>query len=176
MNNIQTTGIAILASALSFVSGYYIDKTDSEDFHHDTKEYKTTQVQNKTTIVLHHFAADITAEQAANFHINGRNWAGLGYHYAIEENGLIKQAHYPNVISYHTGGHNTYTIGIALAGDKSQEPLTQAQFNSLVELIKSLKITLPNIKAVKAHSDFSATECPSDNVRKYIPQLNELVQ
>ncbi len=116
---------------------------------HSTKHYGTRKLTDITTLTIHHtvgWAAgdDMTAIKAiANFHVNGRGWPGIGYHYVIPPSGDIYQTNYDETWSYHVGlPGNGYAVGIALGGDFTNTPPPQRQLDAAHELIVYLRDTL----------------------------------
>ena len=144
---------------------------------HNTKKYSKRDLDKINKIVVHHSAANNqTAYNYAHWHVNGRGWPALGYHYVIEDNGDIVQGNALDTISYHTSGQNTSGIGICLSGDFTNRQPTQAQKESLIELVTYLRSVFEQPLEIYGHRDFKATGCPSDNVYNFIQpmKLNNL--
>lgn len=123
--------------------------------HHATKVYSTRDLNDINKIILHHYASNGTPQAIANYHVNTRDWAGIGYHFTIDKDGTISQVNYLDTVSYHTSGENTVSIGIALEGNFQNENPTQAQMNSLNKLIPFLRSKFPQQLEVYQHSDFA---------------------
>ena len=188
MTTTGKTGVAaggIGAIVLSFVMGYYSDRTpDSEDpiQTHETKEYKTTDIRNKTVIVIHNTGTEVSFDSNAKYHVEGRNWPGIGYWGGITRDGRFEKFNEVDVISYQTKGSNSVTIGIVLQGNMDKTPPTEAQLNTLRILVASLEIVMPDIQKVIGHKDAikifgkgTNTNCPGKFLYPYIEELNELV-
>lgn len=116
-------------------------------------------------IVVHHSASDIdtTIQDIHRWHLN-RNYAGVGYHYAVYPDGSIwrgrpewaRGAH-----AYQDPQHdaNVDGIGICLIGNFQTEKPTEEQMESLVWLIQDIYIRFPGI-AVIGHKHVMPTACP----------------
>ena len=127
-------------------------------------------------IILHHTASsrDRTSEEdVENWHkvrfpISSLG-SYIGYHYLILGNGQIIQARRDNEIGMHSIP-NDGKIGIALCGNfTANEVPSDAQLNSLEQLLNKLKsiYNLQN-KDIFAHRELNKTECPGDNLMKWI--------
>lgn len=122
------------------------------------------QVRSKLTqfIAVHCSATkatqDIGVVEIDQMH-KQRGFACVGYHYVIRRNGTIERGRPINTVGAHVEGYNSVSIGICMIGGlnakgKGENNFTQAQFESLRELITYLKMA--NQKAVvKGHRDFS---------------------
>lgn len=125
------------------------------------------------TIVLHHSASskNTTIEQinawhkARGFALSSLNYY-IGYHYVILGNGTVIQTRRDNEMGAHTIP-NDGKLGICLTGNFMIEEPSDAQMSSLIPLVNKLKL-LYGIKNVKAHREFSRTECCGDNLFKYV--------
>lgn len=125
-------------------------------------------METKEDIVLHHSLtkmnfAGSNAEGYARYHVHSLGWPGIGYHFVIEKDGVVKWCHSINVSSYHVGKFNTQAVGICLSGDFRTEQPTSSQKAALVSLVAALKRDLPNYKRTLGHSDYPGYEkkaCP----------------
>ena len=137
-----------------------------------TKKYGTRTLDQIRQIVVHHSASiGQTAKDYARYHVLTKGWAGIGYTFVIEVDGLIVQAHPLTVVSYNTAGVNTATIGICLSGDFTKQEPSRAQLKSLKQLIRYLRKTLPQRLDVYGHKDFGTTRCPGPNLYKHLHQF-----
>ena len=122
------------------------------------------QVRSKLTqfIAVHCSATkanqDIGVIEINQMHLK-RGFACIGYHFVIRRDGTIERGRPVNTVGAHVEGYNSVSIGICMIGGlnakgKGENNFTQAQFESLRELIPYLKMA--NQKAVvKGHRDFS---------------------
>lgn len=123
---------------------------------HPTKVYSKRTPQQVQQIVLHHYASNGTPQAIANYHVNTRDWAGIGYHFTINRDGTISQVNQLDTISYHVSGQNTKSVGVALEGDFSQTQPTPAQMAALEKLIPYIRSLYPQPLQVYQHSDFAS--------------------
>lgn len=134
-------------------------------------------------IVIHHSGfpdgRDSTAEAIHRFHRDTNGWAGIGYHYFIRKDGMIEQGRRPGYVGAHAYQHNQTSIGICLSGNFEFQKPSEAQMESVKELVAWLcaKYGLnPGKKAViVGHKDVCEdTSCPGihlyrrlDEIRRY---------
>lgn len=113
-------------------------------------------------IVLHCSATieghDIDIKLIDEWH-RKRGWRKVGYHYVIKLDGTIQKGRAESEIGAHVKGHNSDTIGICYIGglDKGLKPKdtrTEAQKQSLLSLIKGLKLRYPDA-IILGHRDYS---------------------
>lgn len=115
-------------------------------------------------IILHHSdTADGNPLAYANYHINENDWPGIGYHFVIQKDGTVFQTQPLDVISYHTAGQNTSSIGIALTGDYDWQTPPSAQIASLVDLLRDLKNRFGSLP-LYGHNQFSQKTCPGSRI------------
>lgn len=113
--------------------------------------------------VIHHEAGSgMTAEQIHNMHIQQNGWSGIGYHFYVRKDGSIYRGRPIEYIGTHTMNYNGNSIGVCFEGNMEIENLTNAQFNSGVELLSEIIKLYPGIQ-FKRHKDLNATACPGKN-------------
>jgi len=131
-------------------------------------------MRNIEKIIIHCSATpegrDVKIETIKSWHVKGRGWCDIGYHYVIELNGLIKFGRPLEKSGAHTKGHNATSIGICyVCGiDKDKKPKdtrTEQQKEALIQLIDILLNDYPDA-TIHGHNEFSAKACPSFNVQK----------
>ena len=109
---------------------------------------------------------DVKTETIRDWHVNGNHWKDIGYHYIIELDGSIHKGRPEEEIGAHCSGHNANSIGICYAGGVAKDgktpkdTRTEAQKQSLIDLLKELKAKYPNA-TVHGHREFAAKACPS---------------
>lgn len=88
----------------------------------------------------------------------------IGYHYLIHLDGTIEACRPESKIGCHASGHNANSIGICYIGGLDardtngctiKDTRTIQQKESLIKLIKVLKVKYPSIKKVIGHRDTS---------------------
>lgn len=138
--------------------------------HQATNSYNTRRMDQIKMIIVHHFAWDTSIERVAKMHVEENGWPGIGYHIVINDKAGINLCNSLDTVSYHCGGHNTRSVGIALAGDFSHSlptPYMLAQLSFAIDLVEfAVGRDLP----VFPHSTFRPTECPGDPIRNYMKQ------
>ena len=115
-------------------------------------------------IIVHHTADTYGGMQYAktrDYHVGTLGWLDIGYHYFIERSGTVLTGRPEWAEGAHAKGHNDRAIGVALAGDFTQEQITPAQDRALVALLAKLKGKYP-AAAIKGHNDVNATACPGN--------------
>lgn len=98
-----------------------------------------------------------------------RGWNGCGYHYVIRLNGDIEQGREEWEIPASMKGRNKSAIAIAYIGgvDEGGNPKdtrTEAQKQSMLDLLKRLKNKYPKAKII-GHNEFSKKSCPCFDVQ-----------
>lgn len=142
---------------------------------HATKRYKTRPLTDITTLTIHHTVSPCNRSTAsiAQYHVDSRDWPGIGYHYVIGCDGKIEHTNYDETISYHAGvaGHdnNEVSIGIALKDDFTDHPPTQQALDSARWLVQHLKAQYNGL-VVKRHRDMpgASTACPGATSPQWI--------
>lgn len=113
--------------------------------------------------VIHHEAGSgMTAQQIHKMHRDSNGWAGIGYHFYVRKDGKIYRGRPVEYIGTHTANYNGISLGVCFEGNMENENLTQAQFDSGIELLAYIIGLYPNIEFRK-HKDLNATACPGKN-------------
>jgi hypothetical protein len=126
-------------------------------------------------VTLHHSdgkhttnLADSLAEARfiQDFHIHGRHWIDIAYHFLVDAQGNIVEGRPEGVLGAHTLANNEGNIGIVLLGTY-HPPVnnvpTKAQLDAVAALGRYLVGRYgidPN--ALKGHRDYKSTDCPGD--------------
>lgn len=118
--------------------------------------------QSTDRLILHHSAcSNCTAEQIHQWHLNN-GWEGAGYHFLVRKDGNVYRLRPEEYIGAHAYGSNYNSIGICAEGNFENETMSEAQKNSLIELVSYLKGKYGISKVLK-HSDVNNTACPGKN-------------
>lgn len=120
-----------------------------------------------TDITIHHSAGTDTETIAdmANWHVNGRGWPGIAYHFVIDKKGQIYQTNPIEKYTYHNGFNNRGAIGICVQGNFENTYPSGAQIYALYWLIRYLKQKYPSIKYLMGHKEYEGTTlCPGKNI------------
>lgn len=123
-----------------------------------------------TKIIVHCSATpegkDIKTETIRDWHVNSNHWKDIGYHYVIELDGSIHKGRDESAVGAHCSGQNANSIGVCYVGGVAKDgktpkdTRTEAQKQSLIELLKRLKEKYPNA-TIHGHREFAAKACPS---------------
>ena len=120
----------------------------------------------------HHDVDDIR-----RWHVNGRGWSDIGYHYLIHIDGTVEEGRPITKIGAHTLGENRGSIGICYVGGmskdmkKAKDTRTQAQKDSLIKLMHELIYKYNKDMTIHGHNEFANKACPSFNVQKEYANL-----
>ncbi len=141
-----------------------------------SRSYRRRAKSSIRNIAIHHSATMTgSAEAFARYHVNELGWPGIGYHYVVAKDGTVSLCHDLEVVSFHVGNSNGYTVGICMVGDFRNESLDVRQKEVTIELTKRLmnELTIP-VENVWGHSEFpgySWKPCPSINMESFRIQL-----
>lgn len=140
--------------------------------HHPALHYERRSLSQITHIAVHHTAAPpaLSAARIAELYIAadpGRGkeaWPGIGYHYLVNEDGLIEQTNALETVSYHVYRHSVYSVGVCFAGSFMNGRIpTSAQMRAGAHLIAWLMQELKApLARVWGHREFpeNVTICP----------------
>ncbi|WP_329343470.1 N-acetylmuramoyl-L-alanine amidase [Streptomyces sp. NBC_01352] len=174
----------------------------------ESKRYKDGKVNSPEkyyalqTITVHHTVTlnddpdpASTVRGIYEYHAVTLDWGDIGYHFLIDEAGTIYEGRYSGddgipafdkdgnlVTAFHTAGFNSGNLGIALLGDLTSQPPTDAAKDSLIRLVKMIarykgldpqaQVTFVNpvngvtkdVNAISGHRDWLQTECPGQTM------------
>ena len=129
----------------------------------------TSNKRNITEIIVHCAATpegkDYTVEDIRRWHLQ-RGFSDIGYHYVIYRDGSVHPGRSEAVSGAHCTNHNYCSIGVCYIGGmdkdnkKAKDTRTEAQKESLLKVLKELKVKYPKAK-IYGHRDFAAKACPS---------------
>lgn len=107
-----------------------------------------------------------TAETVHAWH-KVRGWDGIGYHYVIQETGKIEAGRPEYWVGAHVKHYNDNTLGIMLFG---RDYFTDEQFDSLLDLLRSLRLRYPYAR-ILGHRDLDDNKtCPNFDVAAWCKQ------
>ncbi len=139
--------------------------------------------RDKTDFIAIHCSAttdkqNIGAADIDRWH-RKQGWACIGYHYVIRRDGTVEAGRDESVVGAHVANFNSNSIGICMVGgvdandiSKAVNNFTQAQFDSLKQLLIDLKVRYPKAK-IQGHRDFPnvAKACPSFDVAAWLKSV-----
>lgn len=113
---------------------------------------------------------DIKMETIKSWHVKGRGWRNIGYHFVIELDGTLRPARRMEQMGAGVKGHNEHSIHVCYVGglDKNKNPKdtrTQEQRETLNTIIGGLLKEYPDA-SVHGHNEFANKACPSFDVQK----------
>ncbi len=139
---------------------------------HVTKRFGSRPLSAITHIAIHHSLTKTgSAESFARYHVNDNNWPGIGYHFVIGKDGIVKWCHDLEVRSYHVGNSNRIAVGVCMVGDFRSQELLEKQLKPTLALVKWLmrELSVP-IDNVWGHSQFPGYDwkaCPVINMDSF---------
>jgi len=119
---------------------------------------------------------DVSVETIRKWHVEGRGWTDIGYHFYIDIHGDIYKGRDIAKIGAHTKGYNRNSIGICYAGGVESDGKTpkdtryDCQKESLLAVLRTLKAMYPNAE-IHSHNDFANKACPSFNATEEYKHL-----
>jgi len=129
---------------------------------HPTKQYAKRELSELKYLVIHHSGtAEGDAFSFAKYHVEARNWPGIGYDYVISKNGTIYKVNNLTTVNYHVGNANRESVGVCLVGNFEAEDPTDKQYLALSEL--AIVLCQEYKLEVKKHGDLMNTTCPGKN-------------
>jgi len=102
------------------------------------------------------------------WHVEGRGWSDIGYHFYIDLYGEIHKGRDIAKIGAHCKGQNRNSIGICYCGGVEADGKTPKdtrnteQKEALIAVLRTLKAMFPNA-VIHSHNDFANKACPSFN-------------
>lgn len=132
-------------------------------------------MRNIDKIVIHCSATtpnqDVGADEIRKWHVKGKGWDDIGYHYVISRSGEVEKGRDLETPGAHVRGHNTSSIGICLIGgiDDDGSPdanFTARQYLELYHLVRALKYRFPDAK-IMGHRDLANRNCPCFDVESF---------
>lgn len=126
-----------------------------------TEPLSRLDLKKINAIALHHMAnatADIT--QIQQMHLD-QGWIAIGYNFWIGFDGKIYEGRGFN-LGAGVENQNENIISIGFQGDYHSKyiKMSNAQFNSGIDLIKNLKSEILSINRIGGHKDYMSTACP----------------
>lgn len=157
------------------------DIEERDDWCTSCPTTQTPVVQEPSHLIVHHSAGvnnssdwSAVVRSIWDFHVNGRGWDDIGYHFLIDPNGAIYVGRSDNVQGAHFCAQNRNAMGICILGTFTEVLPTAKARGAWVDLtsyaackwevsplIRSLHGSSGlNLLGVSGHRDGCATECP----------------
>jgi hypothetical protein len=127
------------------------------------------------TVVIHHTAIALdtneTMRSIQDLHMDTNGWADIGYHYAIDKDGVIYEGRNIGVRGASVAGHNTGVIGVVVMGNFEFDQPLMAQLTALQTLVNWLTTTY-SLTHLAGHGEFNPESvCPGKNLALYLDML-----
>ena len=109
---------------------------------------------------------NIPVETIRKWHVEGRGWSDIGYHFYIDLEGNIFKGRDIAKMGAHCKGHNRNSIGICYCGGVETDGKTPKdtrnyqQIEALLCVLRTLKAMYPEA-VIHSHNDFANKACPS---------------
>ena len=109
---------------------------------------------------------NIPVETIKDWHVNGRGWSDIGYHFYIDLYGEIHKGRDIAKIGAHCKGQNRNSIGICYCegveadGKTPKDTRLDCQKEALTAVLRTLKAMYPEA-VIHSHRDFANKACPS---------------
>lgn len=112
---------------------------------------------------------DFKAKDIDKWH-KAKGWNGIGYHFVIDIDGTVEAGRPVEKQGAHCLDHNATTIGICYIGGlvnkKPTDTRTDAQRQSLRNLVAALRHCYPTIVKVSGHNQYANKACPCFDVTR----------
>jgi len=120
---------------------------------------------------------NVSMETIKSWHVKGRGWSDIGYHYVIELDGTLKHGRPLHRSGAGVRGHNAHSIHVCYVGgtdkDKNaKDTRTELQTTTMVNLLDHLTSEYPEA-TIHGHNEFAAKACPSFDVQKEFGWMNK---
>jgi hypothetical protein len=106
------------------------------------------------------------------YHMQERGWLDVAYNHIVCRHGYVFVGRGFGVRSAANGtkAANDRFFAVCFLGNdsKGRADVTPAAYAALGELLRSYDRRIPRAMRVRPHSDFVATPCPGDELRRYI--------
>ena len=131
--------------------------------HHSAKDSKEMGTPTSGNVAEH-------IKDIQTFHMRGRSWGDIGYHFLIDPTGRIWQGRLLDWQGAHAqGSNNVGNIGICLIGDFNHERPDPRALEALERLVDALSERHQIARDhVYGHRRFAATECPGDSLMAWV--------
>ena len=106
-----------------------------------------------------------------DFHMDTRGWDYFAYTHAVFQDGEVYQGRGIGHIPAAQEGHNTNTFAVLCVLGNTESP-SFAMRSALVRLKNHYDHYAHRDLTAKPHSAATATSCPGDKLRAFIPELN----
>ena len=120
---------------------------------------------------------DIDADTIRRWHVEGRGWSDIGYHFVVLLDGTVEAGRPLERAGAHVKGRNRNSIGLCYVGGvgrdgkAAKDTMNRAQEQSMLNLITALRAVYGDVP-VTGHNKYAAKACPSFQVDEKWPDIN----
>jgi N-acetylmuramoyl-L-alanine amidase len=121
-------------------------------------------------IILHCSATkegqDFSVDTIRGWHVNGRGWSDIGYHWVIRLDGSIEVGRPLEKSGAHTKGHNKDSVGVCYIGGcdadgKPKDTMNPEQEKAWRMIVLSLRTLYGDHITIHGHNEYANKACPS---------------
>ena len=118
---------------------------------------------------------NVSTSTIKRWHVQGRGWSDIGYHYIIPLDGEIEYGRELGRSGAHCKGENENSIGICYIGGlsdkkRAKDTRTEAQKEALVNILKTLTHIYPKA-TIHSHFEYANKACPCFNAGEEYAEL-----
>ena len=103
-----------------------------------------------------------------------RGFLTIGYNFVLFRSGRLYEGRGPRALPAAQGGHNTGTTAIACVGDFRSDRLTRRMKARLIVAAVNVRVRR-GVRLIGGHREApnlrESTECPGDNIMRWLPTL-----
>jgi len=109
---------------------------------------------------------NVSVETIRKWHVEGRGWSDIGYHFYIDIEGNIFKGRDIAKMGAHAKGYNRNSIGICYCGGVEADGKTpkdtrnEKQKEALLCVLRTLRAMFPSA-SIHSHRDYANKACPS---------------
>jgi hypothetical protein len=153
------------------------------------REYRTIE-----KVIVHHTVTSTGGNDPAavvraiyRYHAQVLGWGDIGYNYLVDWKGNVYEGRFggDRVVGGHAYGYNYGSLGVAVIGDYSSQPITSEAVSALARLLAwKARFVNPTgngyfvdrvINNIAGHRECNATACPGDALFSQLPALRQSV-
>ena len=121
-------------------------------------------------IILHCSATkegqDFSVATIRDWHVKGRGWSDIGYHWVIRLDGSIEVGRPLEKSGAHTKGHNKDSVGVCYIGGcdadgKPKDTMSPEQEKAWRMIVLSLRTLYGDHITIHGHNEYANKACPS---------------
>ena len=131
--------------------------------------YSSRDLGDISGIIVHHSGFEesdpLEAIRRTDAYHRSKGWPGIGYHFALGEDGESYYVGDITTVRYHaTAAGNPWAIGVEVLGDFSTQRPSTIQMAGLAALLSNLQFALGALLPVRPHRDVVPTQCPGEGL------------